>query len=291
MGRQKITNLDVDLTAPTRIILSSDEKTTPHDSDFMGITEGGFGSLSSSLLLKKISWPSIKTSLKAYFDTLYATIGSGGGGGSLPAWITDNPDNPPTSPDSMDDEFEGSSLDSKWTTQNMQTAVHTVAHGLINIASPSTGTSHRAIGVIEQPLPSGTWKFRCKVFRNYPYLNYPTFCFGVRDGDTNKTRYLGWIDHTTNGVITDFFSPAGWDGYSGENAKGMNIYTREAYFEIEHTADNVIHYRTSSDGWNYVELYSVTDASYTTNPQFIGIGVYAYTAVVSISLDWFRRIA
>jgi hypothetical protein len=44
-------------------------KTTPVDADFFGLIDSA-----ASNILKKVSWANIKATLKAYFDTFYATI-------------------------------------------------------------------------------------------------------------------------------------------------------------------------------------------------------------------------
>lgn len=55
-------------------ITAATAKTTPVDADMLGISDSA-----ASNVLKKLSWANIKATLKAYFDTLYAPIGGGGG--------------------------------------------------------------------------------------------------------------------------------------------------------------------------------------------------------------------
>lgn len=58
---------------PERSIDAASSKTTPVDADYLGVIDSAAGNA-----LKKISWADIKTTLKTYFDTLYAAAGSGG---------------------------------------------------------------------------------------------------------------------------------------------------------------------------------------------------------------------
>jgi hypothetical protein len=206
---------------------------------------------------------------------------------SLPSWIANSPDNPPASPDSMDDEFDGASLDAKWTIQNQNSLNIDVTNGHLHLCGPSQGT-HRLIG-IEQIAPSGDWKFRCKVNKNSGYRNYPGFAMSVRDSTTNNFRYAIWIDTTSPGLFIDIVA-SGWDGYSGESNLGNNVYSSQIYMEIEHSGTNMI-WRVSSDSINFTVVNTVTDASWVATPDRVGIGVYAYNCAIDYSVDWFRRIS
>ena len=59
----------VNITAP--IIAASTSKTTPVDADVLPILDSA-----ATNILKKVTWTNIKATLKTYFDTLYAAVGS-----------------------------------------------------------------------------------------------------------------------------------------------------------------------------------------------------------------------
>ena len=59
----------VNITAP--IIAASTSKTTPVDADVLPILDSA-----AANILKKVTWTNIKATLKTYFDTLYAAVGS-----------------------------------------------------------------------------------------------------------------------------------------------------------------------------------------------------------------------
>ena len=59
----------VNITAP--IIAASTSKTTPVDADVLPILDSA-----AANILKKVTWANIKATLKTYFDTLYAAVGS-----------------------------------------------------------------------------------------------------------------------------------------------------------------------------------------------------------------------
>lgn len=66
---------DITVIAPATVAATA--KTTPVDADVLPMVDSA-----ASNVLKKLSWASIKATLKAYFDTLYAPVGGGGGGGA-----------------------------------------------------------------------------------------------------------------------------------------------------------------------------------------------------------------
>lgn len=202
-----------------------------------------------------------------------------------------NPDVPPVEPDDMDDEFSGDTLDEKWTIQNQQGLNIEVANGLIHLYCASQGT-HRYMG-IEQPTPAGSWKFRCKVNKNFGYRAYCAIALEVRDSGTDKFRSMAVMDHSSYGpgVCIFQYSDSGLDTLVGETNLANNIYALKYYFEIEHTIDNVVHWRVSSDGFNFDEVASASDASYVTNPDRIGLVVEAYGTGIDYTVDWFRRIS
>jgi hypothetical protein len=59
------------------LISGATSKTTPVDADTLGLSDSA-----ASAVLKSLTWSNLKATLKAYFDTLYAAVGSGSG------WIT-----------------------------------------------------------------------------------------------------------------------------------------------------------------------------------------------------------
>ena len=65
----------VNITAP--IIAASTSKTTPVDADVLPILDSA-----ASNILKKVTWTNIKATLKTYFDTLYAAVGSSAASGA-----------------------------------------------------------------------------------------------------------------------------------------------------------------------------------------------------------------
>jgi len=81
-----------------------------------------------------------------------------------PTYTFFDPDKPPDSPSSMDDEFDGTSLDAKWTTVNWASAsvkdVNTTVPGCLYMQSNNIGY---VIPTILQSLPSGDFTIATKV--------------------------------------------------------------------------------------------------------------------------------
>lgn len=64
---------DETTTTAGSLINGATAKSTPVDADFIGLMDSA-----ASNVLKKLSWANIKATLKAYFDTLYAAVGTTG---------------------------------------------------------------------------------------------------------------------------------------------------------------------------------------------------------------------
>jgi hypothetical protein len=214
---------------------------------------------------------------------------SGSGGSGFPSWYN-TPDEPPTSPNAMDDEFNsGTSVDlGKWTAQNWSASTWGVDHGVLRIIAPNEG-NNRLRG-IEQPI-SGDWKFRCKVTKNIGLQYYPGFCMFVHDSAVGNVRYLAWIDHASYGWGTmDVIYGTSFNVYSSETAIGLNVYGTTIYMEMEHVAGSVT-WRASVDGFDFFDVLTVSDASGVVTPDRVGIGVHQYSSICKYNVDWFRRIS
>ena len=129
------------------------------------------------------------------------TAPGGGGGGGAANWIYPI-DEPPASPDSMDDEFNGSSLDAKWTKWNEQTGQSiTVTDGRIYFSTPYT-IQKRAYGIY-QSISGSSWKFRCKgCFDALTYQYFGMYLFARRTTSSDKTLAFGILANNSDNFQT-----------------------------------------------------------------------------------------
>jgi hypothetical protein len=116
--------------------------------------------------------------------------------GSLPAWVADDPASPPTSPHAKNDEFNGSTLDAKWTEETKETATITVARGRLIIAAPSVGGVNFDMRCVTQAVPSTPWKART-LYRSYGYHQYHTGGLFIRDATGKLVTVCHRVDNSS----------------------------------------------------------------------------------------------
>ena len=223
---------------------------------------------------------------------LCMTPGSGGGGGSsLPTWITNHPDNPPSSPNSMDDEFEETTLNSKWSQQGGGTYTWNVSGGSVRFQQ-AAAPSERLKG-LEQVISGSAWKFRTRAFLNSGGSNFIGVGLYVRDSVSGKVCWFGMIHHSSHG----YFAPlvlmcSDMDTYIAEVNTDVWYMSNRWYMELEYDGTNFI-FRHSADGINYFTIYTHPQSAYlATTPNRVGIAVHRWNPLgMDASYDWFRRIS
>ena len=217
--------------------------------------------------------------------------GGGGGGSSLPTWITNHPDNPPSSPNSMDDEFSGTTLNSKWSQQGGGTYTWTVSGGSVRFQQ-AAAPSERLKG-LEQVISGSAWKFRTRASLNSGGSNYMGVGLYVRDSVSGKVCWFGMIHHSAHG----YFAPlvllcSNMETYIGEVDTDAWYMSNRWYMELEYDGTNFI-FRHSADGINYFTIFAYPQSAYlATTPNQVGIAVHRWNPLgMDASYDWFRRIS
>lgn len=210
-----------------------------------------------------------------------------------PSWAI-NPDKPPSSANSMDDEFNDTALDAKWTVWNQLPGQAITEQGnVLTMQSPSSIQSR--VLAITQPAPGGTWKFRAKMYLESPTWNY--FGFGLltrRETGGDKTLQVGQLWHQSNNGDSLWAIYLNGTTYSSE-ADLYNIHANPMYLEVEYDGTNII-WRHSTSGVYYSKFYSaVATSAIGGAPETVGIYLHPWGdgnpnwgGIVSI--DWFRRV-
>jgi hypothetical protein len=107
---------------------------------------------------------------------LASLIGGGSGGSAV--------DEPPETPDPMDDEFEGVSLDPKWSWVNQGGATAVVQNGQLELTAPAN--SGNQVRILVQTLPAGSWEFRAKMAVSGALANYRNNGLALRETSTGR---------------------------------------------------------------------------------------------------------
>jgi hypothetical protein len=204
-------------------------------------------------------------------------------------------DLPPSTPDPMDDEFNSSSLDPKWTVWNQQSGqTIIVANGFLTMYTPPSIQGR--VFAVTQPAPSGTWKVRTKMFFDCATWNYFAINLMARRTAVNKSSHVGFIYHSSYGA------PSAWaihlSGTSQDDGEVdlYNLYNGYFYLELENDGTNLT-WRVSLTGAAFSRLYQESLASYLGGaPDQVGLNLHPYgdgnaNWGGTASFDWFRRVA
>lgn len=224
---------------------------------------------------------------------------SGGGGGGGSSNVT--PNTHPASPDTIDDEGEGTpgTLDAKWTTYNFSgaTAVYNEQGAIVLTAPAASGVNCRYIG---QPLTGSAWRVRCAVDIQ---MSASLHNAGILAYESATGKVMRMTIYNNTGVptyqVTALTSLSGSGAFTTSGTIGLPIALstcQKVYMELE-LASGVLHARFSTSGYDgtFNELgtpVNVTDA-FTTGSNVIGIFAESQSAgnPMSAWFDWFRRMA
>jgi len=209
---------------------------------------------------------------------------------SIPSWISAHPDNPPTSPDAMDDEFDGASLDAKWTQINyVDETTEAIVHSRYFLTDAAR--SDPQICGIEQAI-SGNFIVRAKFEIESPTSDYNGVGIGMKNSANGRYEWLGIIHYSSYGYLSPtrfYLSDA--TTYEGEESIDAWAIRSAFYLEIENDGTN-LYSRISTSGHNFFLMQTIAIADYLgAAPTDIGIFMYREDAALAISCDWFRRMA
>lgn len=204
----------------------------------------------------------------------YAFGGGGGGGG-----------------DPMDDEFDGSSLDAKWTWRNQLAttaqASAVVSGGSLLMTSGATAPSP-TVQAIEQSF-SGSARFRALISAQTAVTNFNVVGIGLRDTGTGRVTQFGF-HHNGAGqrlVVLHYGTETTFTGTALEIADPG----QPRYLEIEVNATNCI-FRDSPDNVTFTTRLTEARTTWLANPDRVGFQVTTFGgSACSQTADYFHREA
>lgn len=229
---------------------------------------------------------------------LYGDPGSTGS--SAPAWVTNHPDNPPTSANAMDDECTGSSLSSIWTLVDPGSITASVTksynnQGWMTFSCPSS--IQNRIFAITQPAPSGNWRVQSKLAFDSATWSYFGIQLIARRASVSKSSVAGPMYHQSYGAITMYATRINEPSTLTIDQDLYDIRSDIFYLELEYDGTNLI-WRTSKTGVKYTRFWAETTAAHLgAAPETIGVNFHFYANtndanhIMTASMDWFRRVA
>jgi hypothetical protein len=242
---------------------------------------------------------------------VWNSVGGGGGGGSgtvssstigftaiytaattVGGYLAAGPDVPPASANAMDDEFNGSSLDAKWTGANLGSSTVTEASGLITLNTFTTNAAF-LLKSYTQAVPGATpWTMTMKMNLqgNNDSCNkwaglvltdntrYELFGVGIPNNGVWtllwETMTTASASPTTTGLKTSLIPIGGWYYLRWQNTGTQLI----ASFSIDGVNFLAVNTENISGGF----LGTLTKVGW-------GADASATTCTQTFSVDWFRR--
>lgn len=227
-------------------------------------------------------------------------------GGADP-WYYAPYDDPPVSPNAMDDEFDDNSFDTtKWTWGNQGGATITESaaefgHALLN----TPGNSGDQYRLLYQTLPAAPWRFRCKMIGRMTLANFAHSGLFVRNSANGRLYAFGPLYASGQGMYIQAMTSV--SAYSSTPyALGGQTFDTYWWLDIEHNGTNLIfrHARLSSlTAWSpfsfgqptapFTTALTVAPATFLlATPDQIGFqGDSNNSNSVQTYMDWFRRIS
>lgn len=234
----------------------------------IGIPEGG---TTGQFLVKKTDDD---------FDTEWV------GGGQISRYPIDLPT---AASNQYDDEFNGSSLDAKWTKYG-ESSNHTIT--LIGgrlVLEGAVGASQRRLAVM-QPVPSGPFTVRTSFAIESLSWNY--FGIGLIAKRGTKSIWAGVMAHSNLGMYTGYVQRLDGETFSSEQDL-CNWQAQGGYLELVYDETNLV-FAISTTGTKFRKMYTEAISNFLGgSPEEIGIIAHCVDETGAgwgglASFDWFR---
>lgn len=196
------------------------------------------------------------------------------------------PEIPPTTPSAMDDEFNGSVLDPKWTKTDNNNHTLYFQNGFVSIQAASSNNTEKCV-LITQPMPAdASWEFRAAI--TMQASTYAAAGMVIRDSGTGKFIFAKYKENGSGLLTTSLYTNL--NSCSSE-PNGVTVALPTIYLRITYDGTNFyFYYWTGISGWTLYATLAKT--SWMANPNQIGIGFNDYTTFAYVlGCGWFRRIA
>jgi hypothetical protein len=206
-----------------------------------------------------------------------------------------SPDVQPARPGTLNDEFNGTSLDAtRWTWINHDSTTATLANGLLTLTAPAaTGTSMNGV---TQPVPGRPWTAVLKInaMDLSPMQPAPLSALVLSDS-TNKFIVFGVFFANTSAALglTVGYWPSGTDA-TGGNPFGVTMLpsTFPWWLKVQDDGTNLT-FSYSGTGSVYTQIGAVSRSVFlSSGPTKVGIGVGSDGANTPVNgaFDYFRQI-
>jgi hypothetical protein len=202
-------------------------------------------------------------------------------------------DTPPATPNAIDDEFAGNSLNGKWAWVNQSDASASVANGALRLSS---ATGDRVWSLLLQSAPAAPWTIAAKFRMQGALADFTSAGIAVRNSASGAHANVGLYFKSTD---------PGGGGIELQEYSDLTTYVADiaiARFGFIHPG---IYMKLVNDGTNLNSFYSLDGITYTQVAQTaiatvlgavnqFGLSVWSINGGGSsfdLIVDWFRRLA
>lgn len=217
-----------------------------------------------------------------------------GGSSGTPTSISSYPlDAVPTSPNSRDDEFSGSSLDAKWTHPINSVCLSTVSVSSSWLSITSDVSGKRVVGIM-QAMPTGSFSVSAKLVE--PDLSGYDIRSGLFMGVSGGLAHIlgPFVHDVAHGVIcsSTLSTTADWASYDGYLVTRTFDVNTPSWLRIRWNAStSTMYFDLSVNG---VAWGNWTSRNSLSQPGYAGICIYSNGANLAVGrrlfADWFRVV-
>lgn len=206
------------------------------------------------------------------------------------------PDAAPSSPGSLDDEFNGSALDlTRWTEVGFTgSAAAAVSKSLLSFTADGSTTNASAI---VQTSPTPTWQVITKMTAASPYAGGSDFrragfaVFATGTVASVKAAFFSfyWSNRGTLEFAQDNYTDI--TSYSSTpNSQSLTLGTigPTVWISLENDGTNLT-FAYSVDGVNYITLWTYGVSTFTGTIGYVGLQVSGSVGTTIFSFDYFRQ--
>jgi hypothetical protein len=217
----------------------------------------------------------------------------GGGGGSVPDWVTDHPDTPPASPDADDHEYQDGDTIGGTTLGTPGTAPAIAGNRLVMTGNPSATSS---VVAVVYTAPSAPYQFTAKIRCKTINATFGLTGLLIRSSVSGRFRMVG-ISRAA--AAYNSFN-AGYHTYTSLTNRSafseLSIAVPFLYVRIINDGTTGT-YQISEDGtpnnWHTV-LSEALSTHFTGGnlPDQFGVGIDSFSATARVGfIEWLRRTA
>lgn len=200
-------------------------------------------------------------------------------------------DKPPAVPSVYDDEFNGSTLDPKWSwliagEPSAGNEYNNVAHGRLNVCVDQISLSFANVHCLCQAIPAQNFEFYAKLYATR-LTNYQGCSLVLIDSSVTHSIQMNHGCHSTGGYAALWINT--WtDSYSDKYAVGSFPGNPGMYKIAYNVSTKVASFYHSLDGFNWRLLYTASALSFT--PDYFGLAFFGQgsAGLTYCNVEWFR---